>query len=196
MADVATSQRSMAVPLTAFTVGAVVAVLVGVFARVHNPSLAHTTSLGFTTVIGMKVVLATVVGVLAVLQLIGALWMYGKLGRPAPRWVGPAHRTSGVVALLLALFVAYNCLFSLGLEYGTTSDGYKVPARAVIHGVLGCIFFGAIVVKVTAVRSKRAPGWFLPVAGGLIFAVLIALVLTSAVWYLSTKGWPTTGGYH
>ena len=63
--------------------------------------------------------------------------------------------------------------------------------------MLGCIFIGAIVVKVTAVRSKRAPGWFLPVAGGVIFTVLIALVLTSAVWYLSTKGWPTTsGGYN
>ena len=195
MAEATTAQKSMAVPLTAFTVGAVVAVLVGVFARVHDPSVAHTTSLGFSTVIGMKVVLATVAGVLAVLQLIGALWMYGKLGGAAPSWVGTAHRISGVTALVLALFVAYNCLFALGLEYGTTADGYKVPARAVIHGVLGCVFFGAIVVKVTAVRSKRAPGWFLPVAGGLIFAVLVALVLTSAVWYLSSKGWPTGGGY-
>jgi hypothetical protein len=196
MADVATSQKSMAVPLTAFTVGAVVAVLVGVFGRVHDPSLAHTTSLGFSTVLGMKVVLATVVGVLALLQLIGATWIYGKLGRPAPSWVGPAHRTSGVVALVLAVFIAYHCLFALGLEWGTTADGYKVPVRGVVHGILGCIFFGAIIVKVTAVRSKRAPGWFLPVAGGLIFTLLIALVLTSAVWYLSTNGWPTrTAGY-
>jgi Family of unknown function (DUF6529) len=195
MAD-ATAQKSMTVPLTAFAVGAVVAVLIGVFARVHDPSLAHTTSFGFSTVIGMKVVVATVVGVLAVFQVIGALWIYGKLGIEAPSWLGTAHRVSGTAALVLALFVAYNCLFALGLEYGTTADGYRVPARAVIHGVLGCIFFGAIVVKVTAVRSKRAPGWFLPVAGGLIFTVLVALVLTSAVWYLSTKGWPTSGGYN
>ena len=59
----------MAVPLTAFTVGAVVALLVGVFGRVHDPSLANTTSLGFSTVLGMKVVLATAVGVLALFQL-------------------------------------------------------------------------------------------------------------------------------
>jgi hypothetical protein len=196
MAETRSAQKSMAIPLTAFTIGAVVAVLAGVFGRVHNPSLAHTTSLGFSTVLGMKVVLATAVGVLALLQLVGALWMYGKLGRPAPSWVGPAHRASGITALVLAVFVAYHCLFALGLEYGTTADGYKVPARGVIHGVLGCVFIGAIIVKVTAVRSKRAPGWFLPVAGGLIFTVLIALVLTSAVWYLSSKGWPTTtGGY-
>ena len=50
-------------------------------------------------------------------------------------------------------------------------------------------------VKVVAVRSKRAPGWFLPVAGGLLFALLIVVVLTSAVWYLGEKGWPASGGY-
>jgi hypothetical protein len=195
MADAATTQKSMAVPLTAFAVGAVVAVLVGVYARVHTPSLAHTISLGFSSVLGMKVVLATVVGVLAVLQLVGALWMYGKLGRPAPSWVGPIHRISGATALVLSLFVAYNCLVALGFEYGTTESGYKVPLRTVVHGILGCVFFGAIVVKVTAVRSRRSPGWFLPVAGGLIFAALIGLVLTSAVWYISTNGWPTRSGY-
>lgn len=196
MADATTAQKSMAVPLTAFTVGAVVAVLVGVFGRVHDPSLDYTTSLGFSTVIGMKVVLAIVVGVLAVFQVIGALLIYGKLGIQGPSWVGTAHRISGVITLLLSLFIAYHCLFALGLEYGTTADGYEVPPRAVVHGVLGCVFIGAIVVKVTAVRSKRAPGWFLPVAGGLIFTLLIALVLTSAAWYLSTKGWPTrSAGY-
>ena len=43
--------------------------------------------------------------------------------------------------------------------------------------------------------SKRAPGWFLPVAGGLLFAVLIAAVLTSAGWYLDQNGWPSGSGY-
>ena len=41
------------------------------------------------------------------------------------------------------------------------------------------------------VRSRRAPGWFLPVAGGLLFALLIVAVLTSAGWYLEEKGWPS-----
>ena len=40
-------------------------------------------------------------------------------------------------------------------------------------------------------RSRRAPGWFLPVAGGLLFALLILVVLTSAGWYVSEKGWPS-----
>ena len=46
-------------------------------------------------------------------------------------------------------------------------------------------------VKVTAVRSRRAPGWFRPVAGGLLFALLLLVVLTSAVWYLNANGWPS-----
>lgn len=182
--------KSMTLPLTAFAGGAVVALLVGVFGKVHDPTLSHTTTLGFRTVIAMKVALTTVIGVLVVLQLLGALWMYGKLGIRAPSWVGPAHRASGTIALLLSVFVAYHCLWALGLESGRYRGGEKVPLRTVVHGVLGCAVFGAIVVKVVAVRSRRAPSWFLPVAGGLLFALLVLVVLTSAVWYLNAKGWP------
>jgi Family of unknown function (DUF6529) len=143
----------------------------------------------------MKVVVTLVIGVLAVVQVLGALWMYGRLGVAAPRWVGPAHRASGAVALLLTVFVAYHCLWALGLESGKFADGETVPLRTVVHGVLGCAAIGAIVVKVVAVRSRRAPGWFLPVAGGLVFALLVAVVLTSAVWYVGENGWPGSSGY-
>jgi hypothetical protein len=185
----------MTVPLVAFAIGGVVALLVGVFGKVHDPTLDGTTTLGFATVIQMKVVVTTAVGILAVLQLLGALWLYGRLGVAAPSWLGRAHRISGVVTLLLTVFVAYHCLWALGLESGHLPDGEKVPLRAVVHGVLGCAVVGAVVVKVVAVRSRRAPGWFLPVAGGLLFALLILVVLTSAVWYVSAEGWPSRPGY-
>jgi hypothetical protein len=199
MADTAQKQsaaqpKSIAVPLIAFGVGAVVALLLGVFGKVHNPTLDGAIKLGFATVIDMKVVLTTVIGVLALLQLLGALWMYGKLGLAAPSWVGTAHRITGATAIVLAVVVAYDCLWALGLETGSFANGTPVPLRTIVHGVLGCAVFGAVVVKVVAVRSHRAPGWFLPVAGGLLFALLVTVVLTSAVWYISTKGWPT-GGY-
>ena len=194
MAD-ATAQQSWAIPLGAFTAGAVVALLLGVFGVVHEPTLGGTTTLGFRTVIEMKVVVSTAIGVLVVLQLVGALWMYGKLGISAPVWLGTAHRASGAVALLLSVFVGYHCLWALGLESGTLESGEKVPLRTVLHGVLGCAVFGAVVVKVVAVRSRRAPGWLLPVAGGLLFALLVVVVLTSAVWYVSASGWPSAGGY-
>jgi hypothetical protein len=195
MADTTAQQKSVAVPLAAFAAGAVVALLVGVFGRVHDPTLDGTTTLGFSTVLAMKTVVATVIGVLALVQVVLALWMYGKLGSKAPSWVGPAHRINGAIALLLSLFVAYHCLWALGLEVGTLPDGEKVSTRTVVHGVLGCLVMGAIVVKLTAVRSRRAPGWFLPVAGGLLFTLLVLAVLTSAAWYIGAKGWPTAGGY-
>jgi hypothetical protein len=195
MADLTTAPRSMAVPLTAFAAGAVVALLIGVFGKVHEPSLDGTTTLGFDTVIGMKVAVSTVIGVLALGQVVGALWLYGKLGIRAPSWLGSAHRVSGTVALLVSVFVGYHCLWALGLESGTLENGYEVPLRTVVHGVLGCAVFGAVVVKVVAVRSRRAPGWFLPLAGGLLFALLVVVVLTSAGWYLDEKGWPTSDRY-
>jgi hypothetical protein len=195
MADTTAQRKSMAVPLAAFAAGAVVALLVGVFGRVHDPTLDGTTTLGFSTVLAMKTVVATVIGVLALVQVVLALWMYGKLGSKAPSWVGPVHRINGTIALLLSLFVAYHCLWALGLEVGTLPDGEKVSKRTVVHGVLGCLVMGAIVVKLTAVRSRRSPRWFLPVAGGLLFTLLVLAVLTSAGWYIGAKGWPTAGGY-
>ena len=132
MADT-TAQKGMAIPLTAFAAGAVVALLIGVFGKVHDPTLDGTTTLGFDTVIEMKVVVSTVIGVLAVLQVIGALWIYGKLGIAAPSWLGTAHRMSGTIALLLSVFVAYHCLWALGLESGTLQrrrEGADADGRA------------------------------------------------------------------
>jgi hypothetical protein len=184
----------MTIPLTAFGAGAVVALLVGVFGRVHDPTLSGTTTLGYPTVLAMKTVVATAIAVLAIAQVATALWMYGKLGIRSPSWLGTVHRTTGATALLLSLFVAYHCLWSLGLEVGTLPDGAKVSTRTLVHGLLGCTVVGAMVVKIVAVRSRRAPGWFLPVAGGLLFSLLVLAILTSAVWYIGEKGWPTQAG--
>ena len=194
MADT-TGPRTMVVPLTAFAAGAVVAVLLGVFGKVHDPTSDGTTTLGFGSTLEMKVALTTAIGVLAVLQVVGALWLYGRLGLAVPSWLGTAHRISGAAALLGSVFVAYHCLWALGLETGRYANGAEVPLRTVAHGVLGCAVLGAVVVKVVAVRSRRAPGWFLPLAGGLLFTLLVAVVLTSAGWYLTEIGWPASGGY-
>lgn len=193
MADT-TARKSMAIPLTAFAGGAAVALLVGVFGRGHDPTLDGTTTLGYPTVVAMKTVVATVIGVLVVVQVVTALWIYGRLRIRAPSWLGTAHRTTGATALLLTLFVAYHCLWSLGLEVGTLPDGEEVSTRTLVHGLLGCSVVGAVVVKIVAVRSRRAPGWFLPVAGGLLFSLLVLAILTSAVWYIGDKGWPSQVG--
>lgn len=193
MADT-TTQKSMAIPLTALAAGAVVALLIGVFGRVHEPTLDGTTTLGYPTVLAMKTVVSTLIAVLVVVQVVTALWLYGKLGIRAPSWLGTAHRATGATALLLSLFVAYHCLWALGLEVGTLPNGEKVSTRSFVHGLLGCAVVGAIVVKIVAVRSRRAPGWFLPVAGGVLFSLLVLAILTSAVWYIGEKGWPSRAG--
>ena len=176
---------ALVVPLAAFAAGAVLSLLLGIYGSVHEPTNRAIATFGFGSVIEMKVYLAAAVGVLAVLQVIGALWLYGKLALAVPSWLGTAHRVTGALALLLSLPVAYHCLWAFGLQSGSGTS-----ARVVVHGVVGCIVYGAVVVKVVAVRSGTAPGWLLPVAGGLLFTALMTVVWTSVVWYVGESGWP------
>jgi Family of unknown function (DUF6529) len=176
----------MVVPLTAFVAGGVVSLLLGVYGAQHQPTLRPITTFGFGSMFEMKVYLATVVGVLAVGQVVGALWLYGKLGIRAPSWLGLAHRASGGLAILISLPVAYHCLWALGFQ-----SGGGTSTRVLVHSVAGCAVYGALVVKVVAVRARSAPGWLLPVAGGLLFATLVCVIWTSAVWYVGESGWPT-----
>ena len=178
--------RAGRIPLLAFAIGAAVAVLLGVNDRRH-PGSVQPVKLGFDSVIEMKTWLALVVGVLILLQLLGALWMYGRLATPAPSWVGPTHRTIGIVTVVVSLPVAYDCLLAFGVQ--------TYQPRVLVHALLGCAVYGALVVKIFAVHSRTAPGWFLPLAGGLLFALLMAAVLTSAVWYTAEYGFPTGNEY-
>ncbi|MDQ6897033.1 MAG: DUF6529 family protein [Actinomycetota bacterium] len=44
-------------------------------------------------------------------------------------------------------------------------------------------------------RSKTAPRWFLPLAGSALFTLLVAVVVTSAGWYLTQNGLPSSSPY-
>ena len=79
--------------------------------------------------------------------------------------------------------------------YGHLHKGEKVGPPTVVPGGLGCAVVGAVAVKVAAVRAKRAPGWFLPVAGGLLFSLFVLVVLTSAGWYYANYGWPDSDSF-
>ena len=160
-------------------VGALVAVALGVFGRVHDPDLATIPTLGFSSVLRMKSVLASVALVLAFVQVVSALRMYGRIGSgPASRTVTRVHRTSGVLAVLVTLPVAYACLWGIGFETLTT--------RILVHSLLGCVFYGVFVSKMLALQTKRVPGWALPWLGGLTFAALVGVWLTSALWYFTS----------
>ncbi len=164
-------------------VGAVVAVALGVFGRLHHPTGSVAWVGPFTDVYAMKVWLTLVVLILAAFQFVTALWMYGKLGLRRPPWLGTLHRSTGLAAFLVSLPVAAACLWALGFQ----SDNKRVLA----HGLLGCAFYGAFAAKVIVVQSKRLPGWTLPAIGGLLLATVVGAGVTSAIWYFATIGAPT-----
>ena len=134
----------------------------------------------FSDTIHMKAWLATGAIVLALFQLLSAARLFELFHwAPAEHFWGRMHRLSGYLAILLTLPVAYHRIFLLGFE--TTSP------RVAIHSILGSAFYGAFAIKVILVRSRGFPGWALPVAGGLLFAILAGLWLTSSLYLFSSS---------
>lgn len=164
-------------------VGALVAVAAGVYGQIHDPASETTIKWFFTSTLHLKAWLTTVAFALALFQAFAAMWMYGRLPLgPAPAWLGPIHRIGGSAALLVSLPVAYHCLWSLGF------DPEPGGGRRLWHSLFGCAFYGAFATKVLVVRAKGLPGWALPVVGGLLFALLTALWLTSSLWFFRNVG--------
>src|SRR5262245_34345387 len=122
----------------------------------------------------LKAAFATAAIVLACFQIFSAAWIYGKLRWRKPGWINPAHRWSGRLAFVCTLPVAYHCIFKLGFRTPDT--------RVLVHSLFGCAVYGGYAAKVTIVRLRRFPVPVLPVAGGLLFAFLIGVWYTSAVW--------------
>lgn len=177
-------QRTAAPRLAlAFLVGAAVAVFLGVYGRVHDPTGDTVVVLFFQDQITMKAWFATAAALCAVVQVGSALRLYGKVGGgSSPNWLGDVHRLSGTLAFLFTLPVAYHCLWSIGFS---SDPGLN---RVFVHSLAGCAFYGAFAAKVIFVRSRGLPGWALPVAGGLVFTALIGAWFTSAFWFFDTQG--------
>jgi len=167
------SARWLAAPLLAFAVGSLTAGLLAA----HNTRSKGYFRLFFSDPIHLKAAFATAVVVLACFQLLTAAWIFRRLPWRKPAWVNPVHRWSGRLAFACTLPVDYHCIFKLGFQSLTT--------RVLVHSLLGCAVYGAFAAKVTIVRLHRFPRFVLPVAGGLLFAALIAVWWTSAVWLYS-----------
>jgi len=162
-------------------IGALVALTLGIYGRLHNPTGIAVNIAGFSSPGSVKSWLATAVAVLAVVQVVSALVMYGKVPRvTAPAWIGGLHRWSGRFAFLLAVPVAVHCLYALGFQSYST--------RVLIHSLLGCAFFGAFSVKMLILPKRGLPGWVLPVVGAIVFTLLVAIWFSSAYWFFSTFG--------
>jgi len=162
-------------------IGALVALTLGVYGHLHNPTGIAVNIAGFSSPGAVKSWLATGAFAFALVQVCSALVMYGKVPRiAAPPWIGGLHRWSGRIAFLLAVPVAVHCLYALGFQNYST--------RVVVHSLLGCAFFGAFTIKMLILPKSGLPGWTLPALGALVFTALTGLWFTSAYWFFSTFG--------
>ena len=169
----------LAIPLTLF---ALISLTVGFVASrtTPQPYPASYPIAFFSDALHMKVWLASIALVLSFFQLLTAARIYELLRFPPPgRFYHIVHRWSGRMAIAFTLPVAYHCIFFLG--FGT------YDLRVYIHSILGSTIYGTFVAKVLLVRSPRYPGWAVPVAGGVLFATILGLWLTSAAWFLSNN---------
>ena len=180
---IADDRRRVALPpwVVAVVSGAVVSLLIGTYARTHDRT--NRPLFGFDPnsrqMITFKAWFTALALFFALIQVLTALRMYGKLPYPkvAPSWLGTLHRLTGTLAYLAVLPVAYHCLWALGFEARAS------VTRPFVHSIAGCFFFGAFTAKMISVRSHRMPGSALPVFGGLTFAALTVLFLTSSLWF-------------
>jgi Family of unknown function (DUF6529) len=175
------SRSALALVLLA---GAAVAVALGVYARLHRPASRPLFLLGFSGMLQLKSWLATAALLLVVVQVATALWMWGRLpgAGTAPTWLGGVHRWSGSVAFVLTLPVAVHCVWSLG--FVTTTP------RVLVHGLLGCAFYGAYTTKMLGLRVRGLPSRTVPFLGGSVFAVFLLVWTTSAAWFFTRSGVP------
>jgi hypothetical protein len=161
----------------AILAGCATALVLGVYASVHHPAGVALDVAGFSNAAYAKAWLATIAAVLALVQLGTGTRLYGAA---VPAWTAPVHRWSGRVALVLTVPVVVHCMYALGFQTGST--------RVLVHSVLGCVFYGAFVAKMLVLSRRGMPSWSVPVLGGLVFAALIGLWLTSALWLFTARG--------
>lgn len=181
VADPAAPEQHLTRLFVPILIGAVVAVTLGVYAKLHHPSSAAINFVVFSGPIEAKVWLATFAVLFALVQLVSALVMWGKIKIfGSPTWIGTLHRWSGRIAFLLVVPVAVNCLYALGFD--TTTP------RVLFHSIMGCLFFGVFTVKMLVLTKRGLAGWVLPVVGGTVFALLVLIWSTSALYFFSTKG--------
>ncbi|MFJ4652491.1 DUF6529 family protein [Nocardia sp. NPDC088792] len=188
MAQIQSSETSLrarrqllAVPV--LLAGAAVAVVLGVVAKHYGPGTTALPTWGFSGPSVFKAYLSSVILVLVIGQLLTAVWIYRFR---APRFVHRYHRLSGALAFALSLPVGFYCLYTFGFQFGP-----QVPTRTWVHSLAGLTFYGAFAAKMLTLRLRNAPGWLLPVLGGLVFTSFVLAWTLTAAWWFRTIGFGT-----
>ena len=169
----------------AIVAGAVVAVCLGVYARVHHAAGRPVFTLGFSGVLQMKAWLATIVLVAR----------HGPAG-DRPRDVGPARHPRVRTGRLGDPSVERrDCLrrqpaggVPLHLVAGLRHR--KRARRRPWRG--GCAFYGAYTAKMVGLRLDGLPKWALPVLGGAVLSLVVLTWLTASLWFFTRSGVPLT----
>lgn len=134
----------------------------------------------FSSTIAAKAWFATAAVVLALVQVTTAARIYGKLSFLPERGptIARVHRWSGRIAFLCTLPVFFHCVTILGFQTPDT--------RVAIHSLVGTFFYGVFAAKVLIVRDHSLPRWALPTVGLTLASMLLALWVTSSLWYFTT----------
>jgi hypothetical protein len=169
-----------AVPLlVAVLGGCLVALVLGLYSRLHHPSGFALDVAGFSSALYAKAWLTMFAVAFAVVQVVTGR----RANQPGhAAWVPTLHRYCGRIAILLTVPVVVHCIYALGFQTYST--------RVLVHSVLGCFFYGAFVAKMLSLTWRDTmPRWAVPVLGGTVFLGLIGVWATSSLWLFTSKGW-------
>jgi Family of unknown function (DUF6529) len=138
-----------AVPLlVAVLGGCLVALVLGLYSRLHHPSGFALDVAGFSSALYAKAWLTTFAAAFAVVQVVTGR----RANQPGhAAWIPTVHRYCGRIAILLTVPVVVHCIYALGFQTYST--------RVLVHSVLGCFFYGAFVAKMLSLtwRGLNAP---------------------------------------
>ena len=126
-----------------------------------------------------KVVATTIVFALAGLQVVMAARFWGVTGLPgvSAKTAAAVHRTSGRIALVLAVVVAISCIAG--------PAGPTTPTRVLLHSVFGTLVFAVLIAKFLILSVLQKGDRALPVVGASLFLVFGAIWATTVADYVS-----------
>jgi hypothetical protein len=128
-----------------------------------------------------KVIATTVVFALAGLQVIMAARFWGVAGLPGvtAKTAAAVHRTSGRIALVLAVIVAISCIAG--------PAGPTTPTRVALHSVFGTLVFAVLIAKFLILKVLKKGDGALPFVGASLFLVFGAIWATTVADYVSAR---------
>ena len=173
------SAPAAATVVAPLAIGVTVAVALGVYGSIHDPTGRSFAVLGFESVSAWKSGLASAVVVLFVAQLGLALRFNDAAteDHPVPSWAMDTRRILGTLSFGLSLPVVFHCLWALGFRSDDT--------RLLVHSLAGCVAYGVYVANVTGDQQQRGP-WGSAQLGAALGIALMAAWWSSAAFHFSS----------